>query len=249
MESELRIARDIQMAILPKRLPPTPLVGTFDLSALIEPAREVGGDFYDFLQVNDTHLGLVIADVSGKGMPAALFMAVTKTLIKAAAKAGCAPEDILTQVNKEIAAENERSMFVTVFFAILDLRTGEMACVNAGHNPPLMIRRNGAVEPVGAACQLVLGAVEDTAYRSQSVSLAPGDRLFLYTDGVTEAMNENDEMYGNERLAQALARLSQGTLDEMTLGVVAGVHAFASTAPQSDDITVMAFEYRGGIAQ
>lgn len=249
LESELRIARDIQMAILPKKLPPSSLSETFDLWALIEPAREVGGDFFDYFMIDDTHLGLVVADVSGKGMPAALFMAVAKTLIKTTAKAGRTPEDILTRVNNEIASENEQNMFVTVFFAILDLQAGEMACVNAGHNPPLLIRRNGAMEPVVAACQLVLGAYEDTAYRSHSVPLAPGDRLFLYTDGVTEAMNQDEEMYGNERLERTLAQLRGGTPREMTQGVVADVRAFAGTAPQSDDITIMAFEYRGGPAE
>lgn len=249
MDSELRIARDIQMAILPKSLPPSPDTKAFDFFALIEPAREVGGDFYDFFLIDDTHLCLVMADVSGKGIPASLFMAVTKTLIKATAGTGHAPADILTRVNSEIARDNDQSMFVTVFFAVLDLQTGGMVFTNAGHNPPLLIRSNGTIAPIGGSGQLVLGAMEDTVYRDDSSALAPGDRLFLYTDGVTEAMSPGDEMYGNERLERALAQLRDGTLREMAHGVVDGIRAFAGTTPQSDDITIMAFEYLGGLAE
>lgn len=249
MDSELRIARDIQMAILPKSLPPSPDTKAFDFFALIEPAREVGGDFYDFFLIDDTHLCLVMADVSGKGIPASLFMAVTKTLIKATASTGHAPADILTRVNGEIARDNDQSMFVTVFFAVLDLQTGGMVFTNAGHNPPLLIRSNGTIAPIGGSGQLVLGAMEDTVYRDDSSALAPGDRLFLYTDGVTEAMSPGDEMYGNERLERALAQLRDGTLREMAHGVVDGIRAFAETTPQSDDITIMAFEYLGGLAE
>ena len=171
IEGELRIAHDIQMSILPKMLPPFPHHESFKLFAAIEPAKEVGGDFYDFFQIDDDHLALVIADVSGKGVPASLFMAVTKTLIKATAKVGKSAAEILGEVNDELALNNDQSMFVTVFLGILDLHSGELSYTNAGHNPPLLIGREVAYLPKSR--QLVIGAMADYAYRSESVVLPP----------------------------------------------------------------------------
>lgn len=250
IEGELRIAHDIQMAILPKMLPPFPDREEFDLFAVIEPAKAVGGDFYDFFQIDETHLCLVVADVSGKGVPASLFMAVTKTLIKATAKVGRSAAEIIGEVNNEISRDNEQSMFVTVFCGVLDLTSGELAYTNAGHNPPLLIRRGGAPEFFPKSRQLVIGALEGFVYRNESLLLAPGDRLFLYTDGVTEAMNPVEELYSEERLLRTVAGLCPGDLHTAVLEVVNDVKSFAATAPQSDDITVMLVEYRGlpGIA-
>ena len=246
IEGELSIAHDIQMSILPKMLPPFPHHEAYRLFAAIEPAKEVGGDFYDFFQIDDEHLCLVIADASGKGVPASLFMAVAKTLIKATARAGRSPAEILGEVNDELASNNDRGMFITVFFGVLDLVSGELCYTNAGHNPPLIIARGGEPRYFPRSRQLVLGAMEDYQYRCDSLRLTPGDRLFLYTDGVTEAMNEHDEQYSEQGLVATLVAQGACGLVELVGATVAAVKAFAGTAPQSDDITIMAVEYLGG---
>ncbi|MFA7633695.1 MAG: SpoIIE family protein phosphatase [Thiohalomonadaceae bacterium] len=245
IEGELSIAHDIQMSILPKMLPPFPNCEEFNLFAVIEPAKEVGGDFYDFFHLDENHLCLVIADVSGKGVPASLFMAVTKTLIKATARMGLSPADILARVNNQIAQDNDQSMFVTVFCAVLDLRDGELIYTNAGHNPPVLIPRQGAPRYLPKSCQLVIGAMADFPYRSESMVMAPGDRLLLYTDGVTEAMNLQDELYAEERLLTVSAALQHQAIADIIKGTVVNIKEFAGSAPQSDDITIMAIEYLG----
>lgn len=246
IEGELSVAHDIQMSILPKMLPPFPHHESFNLFAAIAPAKEVGGDFYDFFQIDDAHLGLVIADASGKGVPASLFMAVAKTLIKATARVDRSPAEILGEVNDELSRNNDQSMFITVFFAILDLRSGELCYANAGHNPPLLISRDGAVSYLPRTRQLVLGAMEDYRYRCDTLSLAPGDRLFLYTDGVTEAMDEVGEQYSEQGLLATLTGQPPCAIDALTGATVAAVKQFAGAAPQSDDITIMVVEYLGG---
>ncbi len=245
IEGELSIAHDIQMSILPKILPPFPNREEFNLYAVIEPAKEVGGDFYDFFQIDDDHLCLVVADVSGKGVPASLFMAVTKTLIKATAKAGLGPADILGKVNDEIARDNDQSMFVTVFCAILDLRDGTLDYTNAGHNPPVLMPRQGTPYFLPQSRQLVIGAMEDYPYRAESMRLAPGDRLVLYTDGVTEAMNRQDQLYSDARLLAQVTAHQQDDIRAIVEGTVASIRAFADGADQSDDITLMVVEFLG----
>lgn len=244
IEGELSIAHDIQMSILPKMLPPFPDREEFNLFAVVEPAKEVGGDFYDFFQLDEDHLCLVIADVSGKGVPASLFMAVTKTLIKATAKVGLSPAEILCQVNDQISRDNDQSMFVTVFCAVLDLRSGAMVYTNAGHNPPVLIPYRGDPHYLPKTRQLVVGAMEGFPYRAESMLMAPGDRLLLYTDGVTEAMNLQDELYAEERLLAVSGELCREPIDGIVRGTVASIKEFAGAAPQSDDITIMAVEYR-----
>lgn len=245
IEGELSIAHDIQMSILPKMLPPFPNREEFNLYAVIEPAKEVGGDFYDFFQLDDDHLCLVIADVSGKGVPASLFMAVTKTLIKATANIGLSPAEILCQVNDQIARDNDQSMFVTVFCAVLDLSSGELAYTNAGHNPPVLIPRQGAPRYLPKTRQLVIGAMEEFPYHAESMRMATGDRLLLYTDGVTEAMNLQDELYAEERLLAVSNELQHEPIVAIVTGTVDSIKAFTGAAPQSDDITIMAIEYLG----
>lgn len=245
IEGELSIAHDIQMSILPKMLPPFPHREEFNLYAVIEPAKEVGGDFYDFFQLDENHLCLVIADVSGKGVPASLFMAVTKTLIKATARMDLSPAEILSRVNDQMARDNDQSMFVTVFCAVLDLRSGELIYTNAGHNPPVLIPRQGDPRYFPKTRQLVIGAMEDFPYHAESMHMTPGDRLLLYTDGVTEAMNLEDELYAEERLLAVCCEFQREPIVAIVKGTVASVKAFAGTAPQSDDITIMTIEYLG----
>ena len=189
IESELNIAHDIQMGLLPKTFPPFPDRPEFDLFALMEPAREVGGDFYDFFLVDDTHLCFVMADVSGKGVPAALFMAMSMTLIRATGREGIPPDEILSKVNSELSRENDSCMFVTTFCGVLDTETGELIYANGGHNLPLHVKAGGGAFWLPKSGALMVGAMEGITYRQERLLLEPGDGLFLYTDGVTEAMN------------------------------------------------------------
>jgi phosphoserine phosphatase RsbU/P len=245
IESELGIAREIQMSILPKIFPPFPDHPEFDLFALIEPAREVGGDFYDFFQIDPTHLCFVIADVSGKGVPASLFMAVTKTLVKATAHEGITPADVLTQVNHELASGNDTTMFVTIFCGILNLENGEVLYANGGHNPPLLIRKDGEVSYLEQSGGLVLGALEGIIYQGERLVLGPGESLFLYTDGVTEAMNAQEEMFSEVRLQRELVLRNQESVQEMIRGVMKEITHFTEGVSQSDDITMLVLRYQG----
>lgn len=245
IESELKIARDIQMSILPKIFPAFPDRREFDIFALIEPAKEVGGDFYDFFQMDDTHLCFVIADVSGKGVPASLFMAVTKTLIKATAKDGITPDRILMKVNDELSRGNDVNMFVTIFCGILDTSTGEVCYANGGHNPPMVIRKDGSISPISITGGLVIGAFEGMPYTLDRLVLGPGDILFMYTDGVTEAMNEKEEMFSDRRLEHGLASLHAASIQQIISVIMESIVIFTGGAPQSDDITMMAIQYRG----
>lgn len=242
---ELAIARDIQMNILPTGFPPAPPRDRYDLRAIIEPAKEVGGDFYDFFPIDEDRLCFVVADVSGKGVPAALFMAVSMTLLKATARGGLPPEEIFARVNDELSRENRVNMFVTVFCGILDTRTGEVVFANAGHNHPLVMRKSGEVSFIKTVNGLALGVMEEAPYRRETLRLEPGESLFLYTDGVTEAMNPADVLFGDDRLREELQTLAGGGPDSIATAIMEQVKEFASGAPQSDDITVMAVRYKG----
>ena len=245
MESELKIAHDIQMSILPKTFPPFPTRDEFDLFALILPAREVGGDFYDFFQLSEKLLCFVIGDVSGKGVPAALFMAVTKTLIKSFAKEDVTPDEILSHVNEELAEDNDACMFVTLFCGVLDTQTGEIQYANAGHNPPLIVKKSGTVEWLPRAKSLVAGAMPGVRYESLNFRLSPGDRLFLYTDGVTEAMNHADDLFSEQRLEKDLVISTDLEIKDVIRAIMDSIDRFADGAPQSDDITMMMIRYSG----
>jgi phosphoserine phosphatase RsbU/P len=244
LESELSIARNIQMSFLPKQFPPYPDRPEFDLYAMLEPAREVGGDLYDFALMNEEQLFVCVGDVSGKGVPSALFMAVTKTLFKGMAHPDWSPARIMTRVNDELREHNEALMFVTVFFAILNLRTGELDYCNAGHNPPVLLRKGAAPVFLDTTPGFVLG-VEEFEYTAQSIRLQPGDHLFLYTDGVTEAMNTKQELYGNDRLIEVLADTPHDSPRELSETVMASVHTYAKGEPQSDDVTVLDVVFNG----
>ena len=248
LEQELQIAAQVQLSILPRHPPQDARV---QLHCHITPAREVGGDFYDYFFIDQAHLGFVIADVSGKGVPAALFMTITRTLLKATAQFITEPTRCLTQLNDLLAAENEQMMFVTLFYGVLHLDSGQVQYVNAGHNPPWLLRAAGQVEPLARTGGMAVAVSEDFPYRSASVQLQPGDQLFLYTDGVTEAFDPDGQEYGDARLQQALARQAQGGLpgpQALVEAVLADVHTFERGAPQADDITCMALRYLGAQA-
>jgi sigma-B regulation protein RsbU (phosphoserine phosphatase) len=245
IESELMIAHDIQMSMLPKTFPPFPGREEFDLYALIDPAREVGGDFYDFFLIDQDHLCFVIGDVSGKGVPAALFMAMTKTLIKATSSRGVAPGEILTRVNRELSQGNDACMFATIFCGILNTSTGELFYSNGGHNYPFLLREGNKATWLEGSRGLVVGGVENVTYETGQVILRPGDSVFLYTDGVTEAMNEKQELFSDDRL-RATITLNHGVFPKELISRVAEeIARFSQKVPQADDIAMMMIKFRG----
>jgi sigma-B regulation protein RsbU (phosphoserine phosphatase) len=246
IESELNIAHDIQMSFLPKIFPPFPNRTEFDLYATIEPAKEVGGDLYDFCLLDDEHLFFYIGDVSDKGVPAALFMAVTMSLMKRTAQqTGVDPARILAIVNKDLSAENENLLFVTLACGILNFKTGELVYSNAGHNPPVIIRANGQPEWMKLPEGMVLAVMPDTPYLNKTIRINKGDTVLLYTDGVTEAMNPERKLYSEEKLFETSKALAGKSLIDLVKQLVVSVKTHANGAPQSDDITVLAVKLNG----
>lgn len=247
IESELKIASEIQMGILPKKFPPFPDRTEFDIFATIKPAKEVGGDFYDFFFIDQNHLCFVIADVSGKGIPAAIFMAVTRTFIKAIAASGISPGELLTKVNEELCIGNDSNMFVTIFCGILDTKTGEIMYTNAGHNPPLIIQDGKQVKWLEGERNIFIGAMEQVNYKTDRIVLHHGDALFMYTDGVTEAMNEREDQFTGERLEKEIIALQDKPIQEIVDEIMEKVVSFAHGVSQSDDITMLALQFKGGL--
>ncbi|WP_019867229.1 SpoIIE family protein phosphatase [Methylovulum miyakonense] len=241
IQSELKVATHIQESLLPRLFPPFPNHPEFEIYASMVPAKEVGGDFYDFFFIDDYNLLFLIGDVSDKGVPAALYMMVTKTLLKSEGQRLGEPDKILSSVNKILAADNDSCMFTTVFCAILDVRTGEVRFANAGHNPPLIIE-SGDVRYLAVKPGLMLGPMAGTVYGTERISLKPGDMLFLYTDGVTEAINQQEELYGERQLLKALLLAPKGDVSGMVHYISAEVSRHAAGAPQSDDITMLAIK-------
>lgn len=245
IESELNVARDIQMSILPKRFPAFPDNPEFDIYAHIQPAREVGGDFYDFYLIDEDRLCFIVGDVSGKGVPASLLMAVTKTMLKAKSGRTLDTNEVMSTVNDEISRDSESGLFITVFYGILNFRTGEVSYTSGGHNQPVIVRRDGEAEFVQNIGGMVIGVIEGTDFEVGKFTLMPGESLFLYTDGVTEAMNSQRDLFGEERMLDALASGGDVSLRDRTLNVVENIKGFTQKAPQSDDITMMIVEYNG----
>lgn len=243
IQQELNTATRIQQAILPRDFPPFPGIAEFDLYAEMIPAREVGGDFYDFFLLDEERLGLVVGDVSGKGVPAAIFMAATRTLLKSVALTGLSTGECLTQVNRLLSVENTSCMFVTLFYGILNIRTGELEYSNAGHNSPFVVARDGGAEPLRATGGMAAGINEDISYTTENTRLSPGDGLFLYTDGITEAFNAANEMFSEERLQKCLHRANGSPPKEVIRMVVDEVREFAAGTPQSDDLTMLAVKH------
>ena len=243
LKSDLAIASEIQQAILPRVFPPFPdLADKLDIAALMMPAKDVGGDFYDFFRIDDNRIGFVIADVSGKGIPAAIFMAVSRTLIRATGLRGGSPAECLTYSNKLLAAESVDCMFVTVFYGIMDISTGETVYCNAGHNPPYVVKPNGVVEALPMSQDPMVGAIDGLDYHLAKLQLNRGEMLVLFTDGVTEAMNTQYEAFDERRLESTLRGLKQGGCQQAIEAIVADVAAFTEGAEQSDDITILALK-------
>jgi len=241
IQGELRIAHDIQMDLVPKTFPAFPEREDMDLHAIIETAREVGGDFYDFLLLDDNLLFLAIADVSGKGVPAALFMAVTRSLLRAEFKINRDPGQVLARLNETLADHNDSCMFVTLFCALVDLSDRTVTYANAGHNPPLWRHADGRVDWLDSPLGVAAGAVGGMEYESGHVRLAPGDSLLLYTDGVNEAVDKVDRPFGNERLLAHLRHSGSLSCQAALDGLLAAIRAHAGEAEQFDDITMLMF--------
>ncbi len=242
--AELDIATHIQASMLPCIFPAFPDRKEFDIYATMNPAKEVGGDFYDFFMVDERHLAIVMADVSGKGVPAALFMVIGKTLIKDHTEPGEDLGEVFTEVNDMLCESNSEGLFITAFEGVLDLMTGEFMFVNAGHEMPFIQKAGGAYTPHKIRAGFVLAGMEGMRYKAGSMKIAPGDRIFQYTDGVTEATNAQNELYGMERLETVLTRNADKRPDELLPAVKADIDAFVGEAPQFDDITMLCLEFK-----
>lgn len=245
IEAELNLANAIQKNMLPSIFPPFPEHEEIDIYAEMIPAKEVGGDFYDMFLIDENHLGMVIADVSGKGVPAALIMMITKTLIMNTALNGYDVDEVFDRVNKLLYEKNALNHFVTSWFGILNLKTGNLEFVNAGHNPPLIYtKKDDRFEFLTTKPNLILAAMENIKYKKHEVVLEPGDKLFLYTDGVTESTNEKDELYGEERLQNYLNNNSNLDVKNAIKGVKGNIDNFVGHAKQFDDITMLELFYK-----
>ena len=242
---ELSMAKEIQESALPLVFPPFPDRTEFDLYASMTPAREVGGDFYDFFLIDSDHLALVIADVSGKGIPAALFMMVSKTLIQSQMMTGCDPAAALEQVNLQLVDKNSSMMFVTVWLAVVEISTGKGLACNAGHEHPGLKRADGGFELLRYKHDPVIGVNKKARYQNREFELRPGDCVFVYTDGVPEATNAAEEMLGAERLVDVLNQRGDAEPEDLIRHVHDAVDQFVGDAPQFDDVTMLCFKYRG----
>ena len=243
--AELNVATQIQADMLPRIFPAFPGRKDIDIYATMNPAKEVGGDFYDFFLVDDDHLALVMADVSGKGVPAALFMVIAKTLIKNRVLAGDNPATALAQVNNQLCEGNEAELFVTVWLAVIELSTGKGLAANAGHEHPVIKRAGGAYELVVYRHSPAVATMEGMRFREHEFQLYPGDSLFVYTDGVTEATDSHNELFGNDRMLAALNENIDATPAELLPAVKRAIDAFVGEAPQFDDITMLNCQYYG----
>ncbi len=243
LKGDLSIASEIQQAILPRIFPPFPEeADKLDIAASMTAAKDVGGDFYDFFRIDADRIGFTIADVSGKGIPAAIFMAVSRTLIRATGIRGGSPAECMNYSNNLLTKETAECMFVTVFYGIYHLKTGEISYCNAGHNSPYILKHDGSIEALPIAPNPIIGAVEDIDFKEAKLVLDKGDTLFMYTDGVNEAMNIDFQEYGNDRLEKILTNLNKENSQQIIDTVSEDVNLFVGEAEQSDDITMMVFK-------
>lgn len=247
--AELDIAKNIQASMLPCIFPAFPERREFDIYATMDPAKEVGGDFYDFFMVDERHLAIVMADVSGKGVPAALFMVIGKTLINDHTVPGKDLGEVFTEVNNMLCESNSEGLFITAFEGVLDLATGEFNFVNAGHEMPFILKAGGEFKPYKIRPGFVLAGMENMKYRAGSITLGAGDKIFQYTDGVTEATSSENELYGMDRLKNALNSVKNAAPAEILGAVKADIDKFVSGAPQFDDITMLCLEYKAKMGE
>jgi serine phosphatase RsbU (regulator of sigma subunit) len=236
LETEVQLARQIQQTFIPQSLP---TLAAWQFAARWRTARQVGGDFYDVIELPNHKFGLFIADVADKGMPAALFMALTRTLLRAAAIERNSPVEVLRRVNDQLLPDTQQGMFVTAVYGVLDVASGEFTFVNAGHNPPFWVKGNGVVEKLTRTA-VALGVMEQPNMQERTISLAEGDLLLLYTDGLTEAFSPTDDMFGDARLADALASLPSHTAEEVLVLVEHRLNEFIESVPLGDDLTMLA---------
>ena len=245
IESELQIAQEIQLSALPNTFPAYPERNEFDIYASMLPAKVVGGDFYDFYFIDPNNFMFLVADVSGKGIPAALFMMTTKTMINNISQGGFKPKELIEKINRKVCQNNKQGFFVTMLMGIINIRTGKITLINCGHNPPLLKRRNGNFEYMDLPTNIVLGVYADFQFEIYEDKFYPNDKIFLYTDGVTEAVNAEDEQYGENTLQDTLNNFKNCDIKTIATQLKDSVSAFTSGAAQSDDITMLAFEYMG----
>ena len=243
--AELNVATQIQADMLPRIFPAFPERKEFEIYATMDPAKEVGGDFYDFFLVDDDHLAVVIADVSGKGVPAALFMVIAKTLIKNHAQNRESPGDVFSHTNEQLCEGNDAGLFVTAWVGVLEISTGRFIYVNAGHNPPLLRHIGGGFERLKARPGFVLAGMEGLRYQENEMILEPGDTLYLYTDGVTEATDGEQQLFGEKRLQSALNEQPDLSVYELLPKIKGCIDRFVGEAEQFDDITMLGLKYRG----
>lgn len=240
IESELSIAADIQRNMLPSTFPPFPERDEFDIHAVMRPAREVGGDFYDFFLLDEHRLCVVVGDVSGKGVPAALLMTVTKYLVEVCAGEGAPPDEVLRRVNNQLARNNDACMFVTVFIGILDWQSGELIFTSGGHNPPLLSQPNGEVTFLRASGGPAAGLIPDAEFQTHRLVLSPDSMLVAYSDGVTEAFSVHDEAFSEDRLQETIRAVASRPAREVVQRLLDEIDSFCTGAPQTDDITIVA---------
>ncbi len=245
--AELNVAAQIQADMLPRKFPAFPDRNEFDLYASMDPAKEVGGDFYDFFFIDQDHLGLVMADVSGKGVPASLFMVIAKTLIKNRALLGGSPSEVLAYANEQLCEGNEAELFVTVWFAILDLSTGKGVVSNAGHEHPILRRAGGQFELIVYPHAPAVATMEGIKFKEHEFELHPGDTLYVYTDGAPEATDENENLFGTDRMLEALNSHPDADPKELLLDMTRKIAEFVGDADQFDDITMLGFKYNGKV--
>lgn len=244
INAELDLASNIQAHMLPCIFPAFPDHEEFDIYATMTPAKEVGGDFYDFFMLDETHVAAVMADVSGKGVPAALFMVITKTLIKNHAQSGLSPADVFTTVNRMLCEGNDAGLFVTAWLGVLDTKSGKLVYVNAGHNPPLLRQNGGGFEYIKSRPGFVLAGMDTIKYRQNELIMNEGDRLFLYTDGITEATSARKELYGEERLQRYLNSHCDASSEEILPDLKKDIDSFVGEAPQFDDMTMLMLDFK-----
>lgn len=243
IKDDLAVASQIQLSILPRIFPPFPdCTDKLDIAASMHAAKDVGGDFYDFFRIDDDHIGFVMADVSGKGIPAAIFMAVSRTVIRTTAIQGMSPSACIARSNTLIAKESSNGMFVTVFYGIYNVKTGEITYCNAGHNSPFILKENGKVEELPMSTNLIVGIMEGFEFEEGRCQLEQGDTLFTYTDGVSEAMDVNLKMFGEDRMKASLAKVPHHTCQQIIDTMKGDVADFTIGAEQSDDITMLALK-------